>query len=128
MKSIKTLVSLFPLAVLAAVAQGARAESPVYEYPQAQASQTSRADVKAQAIAAREAGLIAKGEASYEMPVAVAPSGLSRVQVLAETVEARRLGLIPHGELPARDATPAELESIRQAGLKAVQIHLAGRR
>jgi hypothetical protein len=125
MKSFKS--TIFPLALLALGAQSAMAESPVYEYPQPIVSATSRADVKAQTAAARAAGLIASGEASYELPVAVASSGLTRVQVRAEAIEARRLGLIPHGEMGSRDATPAELESIRQAGLKALQLHLAAR-
>jgi hypothetical protein len=49
---------------------------------------------------------------------------LSRAQVLAELREAQRVGALDrheHTSLP----TPAQLESIRQAGLRAAQMQMA---
>jgi hypothetical protein len=82
-------------------------------------STLSRAEVRAEAIAARDAGLIASGEL---VPVIVAEntSTLTRAQVLAEAVEAQRLGLIANGEITVLP-TPAQLEQVRLAGLRAVQ-------
>ena len=82
-------------------------------------STLSRAEVRAEAIAARDAGLIASGEF---VPVIVAEntSTLTRAQVLAEAVEAQRLGLIANGEITVLP-TPAQLEQVRLAGLRAVQ-------
>lgn len=53
----------------------------------------------------------------------------TRAQVRAEAIEALRLGLVSHGDFTARDATPAELELIRLAGLRAreAESRLAGR-
>lgn len=48
-------------------------------------------------------------------------SGASRAQIQAEAIEARRLGLSDGGEGPTVEATPAQRESIRLAGLRAVQ-------
>ena len=48
-------------------------------------------------------------------------STLSRAQVHAEAIEARRLGLLDwRSDGEPRIATPAEAESIRQAGLRAI--------
>lgn len=123
MNSIKFLLSI---SLLALGAQSALAESPVYEHPQPAVSQTSRDDVKRATLAAIHAGTIVRGEARFELPAAAVDSGLTRAQVRAEAIAARRLGLIAAGEGPARDATPSELEQIRQAGLKAVQVQIAG--
>lgn len=46
---------------------------------------------------------------------------VSRVQIQAEAIEARRLGLTDGGEGPAAEATPAQRESIRLAGVRAAQ-------
>lgn len=85
-------------------------------------STASRAEVRDQAIAARDANLIAHGEI---LPVqAERGIGKSRDQVRAEFAEARRLGLLAAGEiLPI--ATPEQSEQVRLAGLRANQI--AGR-
>ncbi len=82
-------------------------------------STMSRAEVRAQAIAARDAGLITSGEF---VPVIVAEntSTLTRAQVRAEAVEAQRLGLLTSGEINVLP-TPAQLEQVRLAGLRAVQ-------
>ena len=82
-------------------------------------STLSRADVRAEAIAARDAGLITSDEFA---PVIVAEntSTLTRAQVRAEAVEAQRLGLLTTGETTVLP-TPAQLEQVRLAGLRAVQ-------
>lgn len=86
-------------------------------------SQRSRAEVHAEAIAANKARA---GASTYEDGARLdrmlsTPSSLSRVQVRAEAIEARRLGLMTYGESDQpRVPTPAELESIRQAGLRAI--------
>jgi hypothetical protein len=87
-------------------------------------STVSRADVSADAVRARAAGLVAQGELS----VVVADSGptLSRAQVKAETLEAIRVGAISHGEKDTA-LTAQQLESIRLAGVKAVSMTLASR-
>ncbi|MBN9371937.1 MAG: hypothetical protein ABS53_09535 [Hydrogenophaga sp. SCN 70-13] len=98
----------------AAFAEGPIEGNEVFNFQ----STLSRAEVQAQAVQANRAGLVARGEI---VPVqeTVADSGLSRAQVRAETIEARRLGLIASGEiLPV--ATPAQVEQIRTAGLRAV--------
>jgi Domain of unknown function (DUF4148) len=119
---------------------------------------STRAEVRAEAIAAREAGLTDIGEGAALRQVMVAPSQrsraevhaeavtaararagrsrfeagewldqqlalpstLSRAQVRAEAIEARRLGLVVRGDSEQRLPTASELESIRQAGLRAI--------
>lgn len=85
--------------------------------------QRSRAEVQAEATAANKARA---GASTYEDSARLdqmrsTPSTLSRTQVRAEAIEARRLGLMGYGERDEpRLPTPAELESIRQAGLRAI--------
>ena len=82
-------------------------------------STKSRAEVKAELVAAVRAGAVGAGEAS---PTPVPASTLTRAQVRAETLEAMRLGLVGSSyEADIRVPTPAELESIRLAGLRAVE-------
>lgn len=94
-----------------------------YDYPAAYSSTVSRADVHAQAVHARNAGLVAQGELS----VVIADTGpaLTRAQVRAETLEAIRIGAINRGGEHHVVPTVAQLESIRLAGLKAVEITMA---
>lgn len=82
-------------------------------------STLSRAEVRAQAIAARDAGLITSGEFA---PVIVAQnaSTVTRAQVQAEAVEAQKLGLVTTGETTVLP-TSAQLEQVRMAGLRVVQ-------
>ncbi len=82
-------------------------------------STLSRTEVQAEAIAARDAGLIASGEFT---PVIVAQntSILTRAQVRAEAVQAQKLGLINTGEITVLP-TSNQLEQVRLAGLRAVQ-------
>lgn len=119
--------SLLGIGLLALGAQSAMAEGPIHEDPPPVASATTRDEVKRAALHAIRAGTIARGEASFELPAKVTDSGLTRAQVRAEAIAAGHLGLIARGELPLRDATPFELEHIRQAGLKARQPQLAVR-
>lgn len=108
--------------VLSLSAGAAMAEGPIQGnevFPSTKASSVSRDDVRNQAIAARDAGLIARGEI---MPVqADRGVGKSRDQVQAEYVEARRLGLVAVGEIQPI-ATPEQAEQIRLAGVRATQI------
>lgn len=64
-------------------------------------------------------------EATYEYPQVVS-STLTRAQVRAETLEAIRVGAITRGEETVVP-TPAQLESIRRAGLKAIATTTASR-
>jgi Domain of unknown function (DUF4148) len=93
-----------------------------YDYPVAQTSAVSRADVKAETVRARAAGLIAHGERN----VVIADSGpaLTRAQVKAETLEAIRVGAIDRHEHNIAP-TAAQLDSIRMAGLKAAMLTMA---
>ena len=54
-------------------------------------------------------------------PAPQAGSTLIRAQVMAETREAARLGLLERHEGYGPEPTAAQLEQIRQAGLRAVQ-------
>jgi hypothetical protein len=109
------------------VAAGASfAGEATYEYPQVVSSSVSRAEVRADAIAARQAGFVASGELSFVAETTMGPSQLSRAQVVAELHEARRLGLLPRGERTVVP-TPAQTEQIRLAGLKATMPMLAAR-
>lgn len=80
-------------------------------------STQSRAEVRAEAIAALEAGELQYGEATTFV---IPPSTLSRAQVAAEAREMVRLGVGYGGE--ASVAPPAQIvDQIRLAGLRAVQ-------
>ncbi|MFN3495786.1 MAG: DUF4148 domain-containing protein [Hydrogenophaga sp.] len=107
----------FSLTAGAAMAEGPIQGNEVFS--SASAAAVSRADVRDQAIAARDAGLIARGEI---LPVqADRGIGKSRDQVQAEYVEARRLGLVATGEIQPI-ASPAQAEQVRTAGVRATQI------
>jgi hypothetical protein len=99
------------------------AEGGTPDHPQPFTSTVSRAEVRAEAIAAARAGLLSQGEATVVAETFVATK--TRAQVLAEMHEARRLGLIAPGEADWPVATPAQAEQIRLAGLRAVQQTLA---
>ncbi|MCW5655798.1 DUF4148 domain-containing protein [Hydrogenophaga sp.] len=106
----------FALTAGAAFAEGPIQGNEVFGFH----STLSRAEVQAQAVQARDAGLIVTGEAQPEAGTAVAYSGVSRAQVQAEAAEANRLGLVARGEILPQ-ATPAQAEQVRLAGLRAVQ-------
>ncbi len=83
----------------------------------AQSAPLTRADVQAQAIAARDAGQLG----NQESPELAVPTGVgkTRAQVVAETTEARRLGLLDRSTNGGvKMATPEQSEQIRLAGLR----------
>jgi hypothetical protein len=102
----RTARILLPL-VLTAVAGAAMAQS----------APLTRAEVQAQAIAARDAGHFV----NMDTQPLVVPTGFAktRAQVVAETTEAQRLGLVNNSEFP-KYATPQQAEQIRLAGLRAI--------
>jgi hypothetical protein len=112
------------IALIALAGAGsAFAQEGTQEFTNIQSLSTkSRAEVKAELFAAQRAGEVFYGEAS---PGPVARSTLTRTQVQAEAREAQRLGLTPFGEEQARAATPADLESIRIAGQRAIDTPMA---
>jgi hypothetical protein len=85
-------------------------------------SQRTRAEVHAEAVAANRArtGAVTYGDSALLNRLMSGGSTLSRRQVQAEAIEARRLGLFSVGDRDVRTPTPAELESVRQAGLRAI--------
>jgi hypothetical protein len=126
MKSNIAYTAVLTLAALSALitALPATAGEATPDYPMAYTSTTTRADVQQAALNARAAGLIASGERS----VVNEPTGstLTRAQVVAETREAIRVGAIAQGEA-SLVITPAQLDSIRMAGLKAQAMTVAAR-
>jgi hypothetical protein len=86
-------------------------------------STVSRAEVRADAAAAQQAGRIEYGEASRSAVAFV--STKTRAQVLAEAAEAQRLGLLGHGERSAPSISPAQADLIQMAGLRALGTSVA---
>lgn len=74
----------------------------------------SRAEVHAAAVEALARGEIASGDQGPRAESFAAQK--TRAQVTAEAAQALRLGLIASGDLPARQASPGELEPARVAG------------
>ena len=121
----KTLLTVAIALISAAFgATAARAGEVEPDYPVAYTSTLTRAEVKADALRARAAGHIAIGERSYV--VADTGPGLTRAQVVAETLEAIRVGAVDRHE-QTQLPTAIQLESIRQAGLRAVSMTMASR-
>lgn len=89
-------------------------------------STQSRFEVAAQTNAAVKADALQSHEGSGTV-AAVSAGAVKRVQVVAEAREAMRLGLIPTYDGYSREATAAEQEQIRQAGLRAVQVTIAAK-
>jgi Domain of unknown function (DUF4148) len=125
MKVRTSLFAASALVMLAAAPAVFAQEATPDTWISASQSTLTRAEVRAQAIAARDAGLIPRGEASVEplLPrtATALAQGKTRAQVRAETAEARRLGLMAHrGESSdVVEITPAQAEQIRVAGLRA---------
>jgi hypothetical protein len=119
MQAIKSHLAI--AAAFAVLTPLAQADGATYDYPQPVHSVHSRAEVQSAAAAARVAGLIVSGDATYVSPQRTTSGDLTRAQVRAEAIEARRLGLIVSGEMPVREASVAELEQIHQAGLNATR-------
>ncbi len=113
----KTLIAT---ALVLSFAGAAFAQEGTQDFPAPQwmkpASSLTRAEVMAAAKAAPAAGTFL-GEASAAPKAA---SMLGRAQVTAEAREALRLGVIGADEGTLRAATPAQLEQIRAAGLRAL--------
>ncbi len=100
-------------------------------YPQqiAAPSTVTRAEVKAELLAARRDGSLVDGDGHFEVLARVDTGlgmGKTRAQVRAETLEAIRLGLIPHGEQNIFP-TVEQLEQVRLAGLRALPMNVAQR-
>lgn len=87
------------------------------------ASTQTRAEVRADAVAALNAGRIERGEASTRR--VEVQSVKTRAQVRAEAAAAMRLGLLGHGERSVSSFTPAQADAIRQAGLEALGTSVA---
>jgi hypothetical protein len=121
----KKLSIALAAALLLGSAGGAFAVEATQDFPATEILSTkTRAEVKRELLAAEAQGPISYGEASPE-PLAL--STMPRAQVVAEMKEAQRLGLLgaDSNEAGLRIATPAEQESIRQAGLHAIGSNLA---
>ncbi len=106
---------------LALSAGAAFAEGPIYGNEVFNFQSTlSRAEVRAQAVEARDQGLFTVGEGAVVVAEKSAPSTLTRAQVRAEAMEAMRLGLLDASEV-TRVPTAEQAELIRLAGQRAVQ-------
>jgi hypothetical protein len=106
---------------LALSAGAAFAEGPIYGNEVFNFQSTlSRAEVRAQAVEARDKGLFAVGEGTIVVAEKSAPSTLTRAQVRAEATEAMRLGLLDPSEV-TRVPTAEQAELIRLAGERAAQ-------
>jgi hypothetical protein len=118
-----TKIAVLTALVALAGAASAFAQEGTQEFTDTQALSTkSRAEVRAELLAAQRNGEILSGEAS---PAPMAASTLTRTQVQAEAREAQRLGVIPSGEAQTKVATEADLEAIRLAGQRAIQTPVA---
>jgi Domain of unknown function (DUF4148) len=92
-------------------------------------STKSRAEVRAEAIAATRAGTTARSDGEIERELTAGfQSEKTRAQVVAETREARRLGLMDYRyESEPVVATAEQLRLIAQAGERANAERMAGR-
>ncbi len=116
--------TLFIALIAVAGAASAMAQEISASEPIPQHSTLSRAEVRDAAIQARAAGQIQYGDAThFALPTG---ASLTRAQVVAETLEAIRVGAISRGEHNSFP-TSAQLESIRQAGLRALTTEMAAR-
>ena len=88
--------------------------------PAQQLSTKSRAEVRAELLAAQRDGTLEISHYGEASPAPLAASTLTRAQVVAETREAQRLGLLGADEQGLRVATPAQAEQIHAAGLRAI--------
>ncbi len=118
----KTLTVALFAAFTAFTTSAAHAGEATYDYPAAYTSSVSRAEVRQAAIDARANDQVDHGEMSFVAEAVGAE--LTRAQVRAETLEAIRVGAISRGE---QNFTPteAQLQSIQQAGLRALALPMA---
>lgn len=114
------LISLFSIVLAAAGAQAATPDEYTLNLnlPTAAVSTTPRVATKVAAVDEFQRNLT---------PAATQPSGVQRAQITAEAIEARKLGLVSEGERLAPTPSAAQAEQIHQAGLQAVQNHVAAR-
>jgi hypothetical protein len=118
--------TLIAAALFTAVAGSAYAQEGTQDFPPAhQLSSKSRAEVRAELLAAQRDGTLQHYDAGEASPAPIAASTLTRAQVIAETREAVRLGLVGADETGPRIATPEQAELIRAAGLRAIDQHMA---
>ena len=118
------IAPFFALCAGIAHANSATAGEGAQEYPMAITSTVSRAEVYADLLRSRAAGLVPQGE---WLPVAPSHGpALTRAQVKAETLEAIRLGVISIGE-QNRFPNAMQLEQIRMAGERALSTTMAAR-
>jgi hypothetical protein len=123
--------ALLPIA-FALTAGAAFAEGPIFVDPPF-TSTLSRAEVQAEAVAARDAGrfelgdgqviVAANGAANSATRLAAEQTnfaGTSRAQVRAEAAEALRLGYFNGGEI-TQFPSVEQAEQVRSAGLRAAQ-------
>jgi hypothetical protein len=115
------IAPLITVALLTGVATTATADDrPDYSWISTPSTK-SRAEVRAELLEAVRSGTLPQARDAYTPDIAAAPgSTLTRAQVRAEALEAMRLGLVARGDREHRQPTLAELESIRQAGLRAI--------
>lgn len=122
----KSLVKISAAALVLASGLAQAGEATVAPEIDNFVSMKTSAEVHAETLAAIRSGRIARNEADFErLAFDTKPSMLTRAQVLAESAEAHRLGLIAYGDGVAPVATPAQLESIRMAGLRALTMTAA---
>ncbi|MBL0918069.1 MAG: DUF4148 domain-containing protein [Hydrogenophaga sp.] len=120
--------ALLPIA-FALTAGAAFAEGPIFVDPPF-TSTLSRAEVRAEAVAARDAGrfelgdgqVIVAGKAvdSSNSATQYAAGGATRTQVRAEAAEALRLGYFNGGEI-TQFPSAEQAEQVRLSGLRAAQ-------
>jgi len=124
--NLKTIASAAAFAL--SLAHGVALADPSDVDPRAGfVSTKTRAEVIAEAAAARAAGPVGVGEHAGE-PVAAFVPTKSRAQVRAELREAQRLGFVgSRGDAQPRVPTREEAEQIGQAGLRAASDVIAAR-
>ena len=118
------LLTALPASAAAGFGEG----TPGYAHETAHAAKSSpvsRAEVRAEARRAQAQGQLVGGELG--LPVAESLSLANRAQVRAEAAEAQRLGLVASGEYGVV-YTPAQLDAIKAAGLRATATLVAGSR
>lgn len=93
----KTLLSAAVLSLSLLGASAVQAQELGYPPEAAQTSQLSADQVRAEAVAARQAGEIFDGE--QDLTAHAAPATLTRAQVQAELRQARAAGDVQRGEL-----------------------------
>jgi hypothetical protein len=117
MNSSKILIATTLVALIGAGSAFAAEGTQDFTAGQTLSSQ-SRAEVLGELAAARRDGTASYREAT---PAPIPASTVTRTQVIAEAREAMRLGLASSNEGGQHIATPTEQESVRLAGLSAIE-------